>query len=98
MQNNYTVIDKALLGLSGALGFIGIVGLGIVEILAGEPYGAAPVTNDAGEVIATPAVDPVLRTGLVIAGLVVLLIWGLYRMSAPQVAGDATKQPSLAGE
>ncbi|WP_439026701.1 hypothetical protein [Haloarchaeobius sp. DT45] len=98
MQNNYDVIDKALLGLSGALGLIGIVGLGIVEILAGEPYGAAPVTNDAGEVVATPAVDPVLRTGLVIAGLVVLLFWGIYRIYTPQVAGDGATQPSFAGE
>lgn len=80
---NYTTIDKAALGLGSALMLLGIVVLGIVELLAGQPYGAAPLeqTNEAGEVVATlyPAVDPVLRTGLVLAGLVVLLLWGVYR-------------------
>jgi hypothetical protein len=85
MKANYDIIDKAALALGGGLMLLGIVVLGILEILAGKPYGAAPVeqTNEAGEVINTlyPAVDPTLRTGLVIAGLVVLLIWGLYRMT-----------------
>jgi hypothetical protein len=92
MNNTYDTIDKAMLGLSGALITLGVVVLGIVEILAGEPYGAAPVeqTNDAGEVVNTiyPAVDPTIRTGLVIAGLVVLLVWGLYRMATPDVDED----------
>ena len=85
MKPNYDVIDKAALGISAALMLLGIVVLGVIEILAGQPYGAAPMTNDAGEVIATPLVDPSLRTGLVIAGLVVLLLWGLYRMTTAQV-------------
>ncbi|AUV83616.1 hypothetical protein C2R22_19830 [Salinigranum rubrum] len=80
MQPQDTV-DRLALGLAGATMLVGVVVLGIVEILAGQPYGAAPVTNEAGEVVATPAVDPVLRTGLVVAGLVVLFLWGLYRMT-----------------
>ncbi|WP_267639856.1 hypothetical protein [Haloarchaeobius amylolyticus] len=92
------IIDKTAMGLSGALMFIGIVVLGIVEILAGKPYGASPVKNDAGEIVATPAVDPALRTGLVILGLVILLLWGLYKMYQPQIAGEAAKQPTFAGE
>ncbi len=87
LETTYDTIDKAMLGLSGALMMLGIVVLGIVEILAGKPYGAAPVeqTNEAGEVVNTiyPAIDPTIRTGLVIAGLVVLLIWGIYRMYTP---------------
>lgn len=85
MKSNYDVIDKAALGISAALMLLGIAVLGIVEILAGQPYGAAPMTDDAGEVIATPLVDPSLRTGLVIAGLVVLLLWGLYRMTTVRI-------------
>ncbi|MFC7027735.1 hypothetical protein ACFQH8_10040 [Halomicroarcula sp. GCM10025710] len=69
------------MALSGGLMLLGIVGLGIVEILAGAPYGAAPVTNDAGEIVATPMVDPVLRTGLVLAGLGILAIYGAYRFA-----------------
>lgn len=75
-----TPIDAIAMGISSGLMLLGIVGLGIVELLAGKPYGAAPLTNEAGEVLATPAVDPNLRTALVIAGLLVLLIWGLYKM------------------
>jgi len=89
MKTNYTIIDKAALALSSALMLLGIVVLGMIEILAGQPYGAAPVeqTNDAGEVVNTlyPAIDPTLRAGLVIAGLAILLLWGLYRMAGTPV-------------
>jgi len=67
-------IRKAAMALGGGLMVLGTAGLGIVELLAGEPYGAAPLTNEAGAVIATPAVDPVLRTGLVLAGFAVLAL------------------------
>lgn len=92
MRQNFDVIDKIAMGISGALMILGIVVLGIVEILAGKPFGAAPLeqTNDAGEVINTlyPAVDPNIRTGLVLAGVLVLFIWGLYRMFTPQIEGE----------
>jgi len=94
MTPTYDAIDRAMLAIGGALITVGIVVLGIVEILAGKPYGASPVeqTNEAGEVVNTiyPAVDPALRTGLVIAGLVVLLAWGVYRMATatPEVDED----------
>lgn len=94
MEQNYTVIDRAALALSGALISLGVVVLGAVEVLAGPPYGAAPVeqTNDAGEVVNTiyPAVDPTIRTGLVLAGLAVLLLWGLYRMTTPASDPEVT--------
>ena len=80
-------IDKAAMALSATLVLLGVV-LGIVEVLAGQPYGAAPLTNDAGQVLATPAIDPALRTGLVVSGLVVLLLWGLYRPEVPGVTGE----------
>ncbi|QLD89568.1 hypothetical protein HWV07_11205 [Natronomonas salina] len=84
------VIDRTAMGLSAALMLLGIVILGIVEMLAGEPYGAAPLTNEAGEVIATPFVDPTLRTGLVLAGLAVLLLWGLYKVATPDLESGET--------
>jgi hypothetical protein len=90
--------DKLAKGLAGALIFVGVVVLGIVEILAGPPYGAAPVTNDAGEVVATPMVDPTLRTGLVIAGLVVLFLWGLYKMALPEETGEERTTGAPAGD
>jgi hypothetical protein len=91
-------IDRLAMGLGGALILVGVVVLGIVEILAGQPYGAAPVTNDAGEIVATPAVDPTLRTGLVIAGLVVLFLWGVYKMTMPDDVGEGTRRDAPTGE
>ena len=98
MQPNYDIVDKAALGISAALMLLGIAVLGVVEILAGQPYGAAPMTDDAGEVIATPLVDPSLRTGLVIAGLVVLLLWGLYRMTTARVEELEAREPEAAAD
>jgi hypothetical protein len=87
MRTNYDTIDKAMLGISGALMLVGIVVLGLVEVLTGKPHGASAVeeTNEAGEVVTTiaPTVDPTIRTGLVLAGLLVLLFWGIYRMYTP---------------
>ncbi|MDG5778790.1 hypothetical protein VB773_03885 [Haloarculaceae archaeon H-GB2-1] len=88
MKSNIETIDKAAMALSGGLMLLGIVVLGFVELLDGAPYGAAPVTNDAGEVVATPMVDPALRTGLVLLGMAVLLVWGLYRYTVPPMDVD----------
>ena len=48
------IIDKAAMALSAGLMLLGIVGMGIVEILVGPPYSPVPMTNEAGEVVATP--------------------------------------------
>jgi hypothetical protein len=87
MQTNIDTIDKAAMAISGGLILLGIVVLGMVETLAGKPYGASPILNDAGEVVATPLIDPALRTGLVLLGLMVLLVWGLYRYAMAPI-GD----------
>jgi len=81
-------IDKAAMALSSTLLLAGIVVLGAVETLDGVPYGAAPTTNEAGEVIAQPGIDPAVRTGLVLAGLAVLGLWGLYRVAVPATGAE----------
>ncbi|AUG47275.1 hypothetical protein BVU17_06960 [Haloarcula taiwanensis] len=98
MQQHTTVIDKAAMALSGGLMLLGVVVLGIVEILAGKPYSAAPLTNEAGEVIATPMVDPTLRTGLVLAGILVLALYGLYKLVAPMKGAAATTQQDVTAD
>lgn len=87
--NEMDTIDRAAMLLGTGLMFLGIVVLGLVETFTGEPYGAAPLTNDAGEIIAQPTVDPMIRTGLVVAGLVVLGLWAVYKMV---LAAPATEQ------
>lgn len=96
MQYKTTAIDKLAMGLSAALMLFGIVVMGVLEILAGAPYSPVPLKNDAGEVIATPLIGPNLRTAFVMLGLLVLLLWGIYKMASPQVApgGSATTELS----
>ncbi|MEZ3117702.1 hypothetical protein RYH80_17430 [Halobaculum sp. MBLA0147] len=96
---SYDTIDTAAIGLSGALALVATVGLGTVEILAGKPYSPVPLKNDAGEVIAQPAVDPTIRTGLIVGALVVLLVWGLYRFATatPRRAGT-TSDPGVSAD
>ncbi|WP_121823080.1 hypothetical protein [Halostella salina] len=95
MKSQYDTVDKAAMALGSALMLLGVVVLGIVELIAGEPYSPVPITNDAGEVLASPAVDPVLRTGLVIAGLVVLVLWGIYRMATPEPRTEDARSAEL---
>ena len=97
-MESITTIDRLAMLVGGGLVLLGTVVLGIVEVLAGEPYGAAPVTNDAGEIIASPFVDPNLRTGLVILGLLALLLWGLYKMAAPSVHVEGPTRDVVAAE
>jgi hypothetical protein len=82
------IIDTAAMTLSSTLLLAGIVVLGVVEILDGTPYGAAPTTNEAGEVIAQPGVDPAVRVGLVLAGLAILGLWSLYRLAVPATRAE----------
>jgi hypothetical protein len=77
------IIDKAAMALSGGLIVLGTVVLGIVEILAGQPYSPVPLTNDAGEIVATPMIDPTIRTGLVLAGIAVLGVYAAYTLVTP---------------
>ncbi len=86
-DNDMDPIDRMAMLLGTGLMLLGIVVLGIVEVIAGEPYGAVPLTNDAGNVVATPAVDPTIRTGVVVAGLIVLLLWAIYKLVTPVMGG-----------
>jgi hypothetical protein len=81
--NNMDAIDKVVMYGSGALLLLGIAVLGLVETLAGEPFAPAPITNDAGEVIAQPMIDPSIRTGLVVLAIVILALWSIYKVLAP---------------
>ena len=83
-----TIIEKAAMALSAGLILLGIVGMGLAEILAGEPYGPAPITNEAGDVVATPLISPEIRTGVVLAGIAVLGLYAAYKIATP-LAEDA---------
>jgi len=97
MTHTTTIVDRIAMGLSGALILLGVVVMGMLEVLAGPPYGAAPTTNDAGEIVATPMIDPTLRTGLVIAGILVLAVWGAYKLATP-TTGEARDRTEMTAD
>ena len=77
------IIDTAARALSAGLMLFGTVVLGIVEILAGKPYSPVTMTNEAGDVVATPLISPEVRTGFVLAGIAVMGLYAAYRFVAP---------------
>ena len=77
-----TTMPTAAMALCGGLMTLGTVVLGLVGILAGKPFGAAPLTNEAGAIVTMPAVDPTPRTGLVLAVL------GLYAAATAEETVD----------
>ncbi|AZQ14326.1 MULTISPECIES: hypothetical protein [Halorubrum] len=82
------IIEKAAMALSAGLMLFGIAGMGLIETLAGKPFSPVPVTNEAGDVIASPLFTPQLRTGLVLAGIAVLGLYAAYQIVTP-LAEDA---------
>ncbi|NIB98274.1 hypothetical protein [Halobacterium sp. R2-5] len=89
-SNDVDLVDRLAMALSAALLLGGIVVAGLIETLTGVPRGAAPVTNDAGEVIATPTIDPNVRVALVVGAILVLLAYALYRVAVPHVGATGT--------
>ena len=77
------IIDTAARALSAGLMLFGIVVLGLVETLAGQPFAPVPMTNEAGDVVATPLISPEVRTGFVLAGIAVMGLYAAYRFVAP---------------
>jgi hypothetical protein len=70
--------------------------MGILEILAGQPYSPVPITNDAGEVVATPLISPQIRTGVVLAGLAVLGLYAAYKIVTPLTDDAKTGHETVA--
>ncbi|MGM0448339.1 MAG: hypothetical protein ACQERM_08835 [Methanobacteriota archaeon] len=89
-------IDTAARALSAGLMLFGIVVLGIVEILAGEPYSPVPITNEAGDVVATPLISPEIRTAFVLAGIAVLGLYAVYRLVTPMPEDDDVRHETMA--
>lgn len=90
------IIDKAAMALSAGLMLLGIVGMGIAELLVGQPYGPVPITNEAGEVVATPLFSPQLRTGVVLAGIAVLALYAAYTIVTPLAEEAGTGHETVA--
>lgn len=71
--------DKLAMALGGGLILLGTAVLGFFETVIGNPS-AIPITNDAGEVVATTTFDPSLRASIIALGLIVWLLYALYKV------------------
>jgi len=92
-----TIDRAAILAVTGLMLF-GTVVLGLIEMLAGEPYSPAALTNEAGEVIATPLIDPNIRTGLVVLGILILALWSVYKLLAVDIETGETQTAEQAAD
>ncbi len=90
------IIDTAARALSAGLMLFGIAVLGLVETLAGQPFAPVPMTNEAGDVVATPLIAPEIRTGFVLAGIAVLGLYAAYRFVAPLPDDRGTSHETMA--
>lgn len=87
---NATDTDAAdLIGmLGGGLVVVGVVVLGAINALTNNPH--IEQTNDAGAVTAEPLVPPDLRAYVILAGLAILALYGLYKVAKPVETVDRT--------
>ncbi len=96
--NEMDTVDRAAILAGTGLMLFGTVVLGLIEILAGEPYSPAVITNEAGDVIATPLIDPNIRTGLVVLGVLILALWSVYKLLAVDIETEETQTTEQAAD
>lgn len=68
-MNNITAVDKFALYAGGALVVFGIVGIGLIEMIAGSPH---PVTGE-GQIVHEALVPISIRSYIILLGF---LFWG----------------------
>ncbi|WP_136688187.1 hypothetical protein [Halorhabdus amylolytica] len=80
-----TMADKVAMALGGGLIILGVVVLGLLESIAGRSAG--PVNGD-GAVPDTVLIDPTIRAGLILVGVIVLLLYAMYAFAIQQHLGE----------
>ncbi|MDY6819343.1 MAG: hypothetical protein SVG88_11835 [Halobacteriales archaeon] len=86
-----TTVDSIAMALGGGLIFLGLVVLGVLEAIIGNPH-AVPQTNDAGKVVATTTFDPTLRAAIIALGMLIWLLYGLYKVVGGRVERATDKR------
>ncbi|MFB6128988.1 MAG: hypothetical protein ABEJ47_04415 [Halorhabdus sp.] len=81
-----TLADQIAMALGGGLPVLGVIVLGLVEVLSGKPY--SPKFTKSGAVASGVTVDPTIRAGLIVLGMVVLLGFAIYAVVTQQHLGE----------
>ncbi|MFW6448018.1 MAG: hypothetical protein ACOC0X_00595 [Halobacteriota archaeon] len=84
--------DRIAMLVGGGLIAIGVVVMGFLNTITNNPH--LEVVED-GTVVAEPLIPPDLRAYLVLLGLLVWLLYGLYKVTATP-AGEIDPTPSPA--
>ncbi len=86
-MSDITTVDKFALYIGGFLVILGVVGIGLLEIIAGSPH---PVTGE-GQIVHEALIPITLRSYIILLGL---LFWGglalfraLVRPTTPEEVG-----------
>lgn len=74
--------------LGGALVVLGVVVLGFINTITDNPH--VEQTNDAGEVVAEPVIPEDIRAWIILIGLALWLLYGLYKVAAPAEPVETT--------
>jgi ABC-type Fe3+-siderophore transport system permease subunit len=83
-----TTTDKLAMLVGGSFVLLGTVVMGTVEALIGNPS-TMPVTNEAGQVVATTTFPVEARAALIALGLLVWFAAAVYTVATPRQAEEA---------
>ncbi|MFW6152961.1 MAG: hypothetical protein ACOC42_01240 [Halobacteriota archaeon] len=88
MNNNLSTIDRIAMLVGGGLIVFGVIVLGFINTIANAPH--LPVVED-GVTVAEPVIPADIRAYLVLLGLLVWLLYGLFKVT---VAPRGTARPA----
>ena len=77
-MSDLTTADRIAMGVGGGLVVLGVVVVGLLEIVAGSPH---PVTGE-GQIVHEALVPLAIRSYVILLGLVILGLVALYKFLA----------------
>lgn len=88
-MSEFSTPDKIAAYLGGGLVLLGVVGIGLLEIVAGSPH---PVTTD-GQVEHEALVPLAIRSYVILLGFLTWTAYALYKVLVTTPATDPSKTP-----
>lgn len=77
-NNTLSTADRIAMLVGGGLIAFGTIVLGFLNVIANSPH---MVVMEEGQVVAEPLITPDIRAYLVLLGLLVWLLYGLYKVA-----------------
>lgn len=77
--NTLSTADRIAMLVGGGLIVFGTIVLGFINVITNSPH---LVVMEEGQVVAEPLITPDIRAYLVLLGLLVWLLYGLYKVTA----------------